>query len=162
MIKSVLSAALMGAVLSFVPFSTAFAGGQVLTVEVDESQILQLPKTPGAIVIGNPSVADVSIQGQKIFVHGRGYGETNLTILDLEGNQMANFNLVGINTKQTTLQVFRGVERSSYSCAPSCEAQVQLGDSGAHMSNTISQLGAKMGLASGVNTVEAAAPTNPQ
>jgi Flp pilus assembly secretin CpaC len=161
MIKTALSFALSCTVASILAFSPAYAGGQLLTVEVDESQILQLPKAPGAIVIGNPSVADVSIQGQKIFVHGRGYGQTNLTILDLEGNQMANFSLVGVHSQPTTISVYRGLERSSYSCAPNCEAQVQVGDSQAFMSQTIGQLNAKMGLATGTVTAESSAPSAP-
>jgi Flp pilus assembly secretin CpaC len=161
MIKSALSAVLLSAVVSCFPFMSAHAGGQVLTVEVDESQILQLPKTPGAIVVGNPSIADVSIQGQKIFVHGRGFGQTNLTILDLEGNQMANFSLVGVHSQPATVSVFRGAERFSYSCYPNCEAQVQVGDNTGFLSTTVSQMGAKMGLATGSNVAEAAAPSSP-
>jgi Flp pilus assembly secretin CpaC len=162
MMKSALSVALFGAVLSCVPLMSAQAGGQVLTVEVDESQILQLPKQPGAIVVGNPSIADVSIQGQKIFVHGRGFGQTNLTILDLEGNQMANFSLVGVHSQPATIQVYRGTERYSYSCMPNCEATVQVGDNSSFMSGTASQMNAKMGLATGSNTSEAAAPAQAQ
>ncbi len=162
MIKSVLFTVLAGAAMMCFPLATAQAGGQILTVEVDESQILQLPKAPGAIVVGNPSIADVSIQGQKIFVHGRGFGQTNLTILDLEGNQMANFSLVGVHSQPATISVYRGAERYSYSCMPNCEAQVQVGDNTQFMSLTASQLGAKMGLATGSNIAEAAAPQQPQ
>jgi Flp pilus assembly secretin CpaC len=162
MIKSVLFTVLAGAAVMCFPLASAQAGGQILTVEVDESQILQLPKAPGAIVVGNPSIADVSIQGQKIFVHGRGFGQTNLTILDLEGNQMANFSLVGVHSQPATISVYRGAERYSYSCMPNCEAQVQVGDNTQFMSLTASQLGAKMGLATGSNIAEAAAPQQPQ
>jgi hypothetical protein len=45
---------------------------------------------------------------------------------------------------------------------PNCEAQVQVGDNAAFMSMTSSQLGAKMGLATGSNVSEAAAPQAPQ
>jgi Flp pilus assembly secretin CpaC len=162
MIKSVLAFALFSAVGFGLPLIPAYAGSQVLAVEVDESQILQLPKAPGAIVIGNPSIADVSIQGQKIFVHGRGFGQTNLTILDLEGNQMANFSLVGVHSQPTSIAVFRGPERFSYSCYPNCETQVQVGDNSGYVSNTAGQLSAKMGLANGSTIAEAAAPQAPQ
>jgi Flp pilus assembly secretin CpaC len=162
MIKSALSAVLMSAVVSCFQVVSAQAGGQVLTVEVDESQILQLPKQPGAIVVGNPAIADVSIQGQKIFVHGRGFGQTNLTILDLEGNQMANFSLVGVHSQPASVAVFRGPDRFSYSCLPNCEAQVQVGDNTTFLATTASQLGTKMGLATGSTITEAAAPAAPQ
>ena len=61
---------------------------------------MSLPTAPGAIVIGNPSIADVSIQGQNIFIHGRSFGQTNLIILDLQGNQVANFDLMVKHTAE--------------------------------------------------------------
>jgi Flp pilus assembly secretin CpaC len=95
MIKAKLFTLLAGVVVFLATGISAQAEVQTLAVAVDESQILQLPAQPGAIIIGNPSIADVSIQGQKLFVHGRSFGETNLIILDLQGNQIASFQLVG-------------------------------------------------------------------
>jgi Pilus formation protein N terminal region len=142
--------------------STAAHAGQLLEIEVDESQIMTLPSTPGAIVIGNPSIADVSIQGQKIFVHGRGFGQTNLTILDLQGNQIANFDVVGKQTKSSALAVFRGPDRYSFSCATFCEAEAQIGDQQDRMLGILAQNSAKIELATGNKTAEAAAPQAPQ
>jgi Flp pilus assembly secretin CpaC len=140
----------------------AAVAGQVLAVEVDHSQILTLPATPGAIVIGNPAIADVSIQGKQIFIHGRGFGQTNLTILDLQGNQIVNFELVGKNTKTSALAVYKGSDRYSYACMPYCEAEIQVGDKTEYVSGILAQNSAKMELATGNKTAEAAAPQAPQ
>jgi hypothetical protein len=142
--------------------SASAQAGQLLEIEVDESQIMTLPSTPGAIVIGNPSIADVSIQGQKIFVHGRGFGQTNLTILDLQGNQIANFDVVGKQTKSSAFAVFRGPDRYSFSCATFCEAEAQIGDQQDRMLGILAQNSAKIELATGNKTAEAAAPQAPQ
>jgi Pilus formation protein N terminal region len=156
---------IFAAILGFSALSMAVPSaeaGQLLEIEVDESQIMTLPSTPGAIVIGNPAIADVSIQGQKIFVHGRGFGQTNLTILDLQGNQIANFNVVGKQTKSSALALFRGPDRYSYSCATYCEAEAQIGDQQERMLGILAQNSAKIELATGNKTAEATAPQAPQ
>jgi hypothetical protein len=158
MIKTVAVRAAIGMAMMLGLAAPALAEAQTILVEVDESRIMEMPAAPGAIVIGNPSIADVSIQGRKLFIHGRGYGQTNLTILDLDGNQIGNFSLIGTHNQPSSIAVFRGPERYSYSCANFCEAQVQVGDNGGFMSETASQLGKKMGLATNSKVDEAAAP----
>jgi hypothetical protein len=138
------------------------SAGQILTVEVDESQILTLPSTPGAIIIGNPAIADVSIQGQKLIVHGRGFGQTNLTILDLDGNQIANFDVIGKHTQVSAVALYRGPSRFSYSCSTYCEYEVQVGDNLEHLAGLLSAASGKIEMATGNKTAEAAAPQAPQ
>lgn len=136
--------------------------GQILTVEVDESRVLTLPATPGAIVVGNPAIADVSVQGQRIFIHGRSFGQTNLTILDLDGNTIADFDLVGKHTQVSSVALFKGTNRYSYSCATYCESEIQVGDDANYVSSLISVTSGKIELATGNKTAEAAAPQAPQ
>jgi Pilus formation protein N terminal region len=138
--------------------------GQVLTIEVDESQMLTLPTPPGAIIIGNPSIADVSVQGQQIFIHGRGFGQTNLTILDLQGNQIASFSVMGKHTQESAVAIYKGGvnARYSYSCAPLCEPELQTGDNEVYFGNTAAQTSKKFELATGNKTAEAEAPAAPQ
>jgi Pilus formation protein N terminal region len=139
---------------------------QTIAVKIDQSQILQLPAMPGAIVIGNPSVADVSIQGQKLFIHGRAFGQTNLTILDLQGNQMANFNLVGTLQQDDLVTVYKGgasgAQRYSLSCVGTCAPNLQVGDQRDFFTELATQIGAKSGLASGTPSAESRAPEAPQ
>jgi Pilus formation protein N terminal region len=161
MIKRLLPAALLGLTCLVATSMSAYAG-QVLTVEVDESQILTLPTAPGAIVIGNPSIADVSIQGQKIFIHGRGFGQTNITILDLQGEQIANFDVIGKHTQVSNVAVFKGPKRYSYACSTYCESEIQVGDEEGYVKGLLSATSAKIELATGNKTAEAAAPAAPQ
>jgi hypothetical protein len=165
-IRSILAATALLAVSSLV----AKAETQTLVVPVDESQILQLPTMPGAIVIGNPAIADVSIQGQKLFVHGRSFGQTSLTILDLKGEQVASFNLVGTIAQESQVTMFKGaaagifpgVRRFTYSCAGTCQSNLQVGDDDDAFSVRMKQTSAKIQLATGSSTAEAAAPEAPQ
>ncbi len=160
MTKTKLVSILLGAVA--VLSVAAHAESQTIVVAVDESQIMQLPTQPGAIIIGNPSIADVSIQGQQLFVHGRSFGQTNLTILDLQGKQIANFKLVGTLEQESLVTVYRGPRRFSYSCTGSCQSNLQTGDDGEFFRTVNEQTRSKNDLASGSTTAEAKAPEAPQ
>jgi hypothetical protein len=162
MIKTSILSLLTGAAVYLAATITAQAEIQTLTVAVDESQILQLPAQPGAIIVGNPSIADVSIQGQKLFVHGRSFGHTNLIILDLQGNQIASFKLVGQLAQDTLLTVYRGPKRYSYSCVGTCQTNLQVGDDKDYTELTKKQTEDKFGLATGSETAETKAPEAPQ
>ena len=170
MIKASICSILTGAVFLAVASIASRAESQKIFVPVDESQILQLPSIPGAVVIGNPSIADVSIQGQKLFVHGRSFGQTNLTILDMQGEQIANFQLVGTIAQDTQLSLYKGgtiekghlARRLTYSCAPTCESSLQVGDNEAYFESIRLEMSKKMELATGSTTAEAPPPQAPQ
>jgi Pilus formation protein N terminal region len=140
---------------------------QVLEVEVDKSRMLTISGTPGAIVIGNPSIADVTSNGDKIFVHGRNFGETNLLILDLQGNTIAEFDLITRHVNNAAMAIYKGstnngVSRSSYSCYPLCESDMQVGDNVIYFKTLIEEASDKTKFATGSETSEAQAPAAPQ
>ena len=87
--KSVYWSILLGGAVMLMAAHQSFAG-QPLTVQMDKSQLITVASDPGAVVIGNPSIADISVNGKQIFIHGHGFGDTNLQILDTAGNQIAN------------------------------------------------------------------------
>lgn len=153
-------------------FSNMASAQQLISVEIDHSQMISIATNPGAVVIGNPSIADVSIQGDKMFIHGRTFGQTNLIVLDLEGNQILSYELSVKHVSSTALAVFRGdgagvyggggVARFSYSCAPYCEAELQTGDQKGFFDDVLGQASAKTKFATGSETAEAKAPAAPQ
>jgi Pilus formation protein N terminal region len=142
---------------------TAFANaGQMLEIQSDESQMLTIAKSPGAVIVGNPSIADVSIDGTRVFVHGRGFGQTTLLILDAEGEQIASFDIAVKHTQVTNVALFRGTNRFSYSCAPYCESELQIGDDIDYFKGISDSMMKKMEISTGSKTAEAKAPTAPQ
>jgi Pilus formation protein N terminal region len=173
MFKSLQCCGLAGVVLSSA-FLLSMGGnanaGEVLAVESDRSIMVSLPASPGAIVIGNPSIADVSVNGDKLFVHGRGFGQTNLIVMDLNGNKVMDYELVVRNAAESVVAVYTpgvtfggsGALRRSYTCLPNCEAQMQVGDDNVFFSNTLIQNSEKLKLGTGNQTAEAAAPAAPQ
>jgi Pilus formation protein N terminal region len=173
MIKSLKCCGLAGVVLSSA-FLSSMGGNanaaEVLAVETDRSMMLTLSASPGAIVIGNPSIADVSVNGDKLFLHGRGFGQTNLIVMDLNGNKIMDYDLVVRNSSQSTVAVYTpgtvfggdGPGRRSYTCLPNCEAQMQVGDDDSYFTRTLTQNSVKLKLGTGSQTAEAAAPAAPQ
>jgi len=60
--------------------SPALAGStESYKVELNKTEIVRLPGAAASVIIGNPKIADVTVQSSDLlFVVGRGYGETNL------------------------------------------------------------------------------------
>lgn len=144
--------------LAFLHTSASFAA-QELVIETDRTQLITISGNPGTVVIGNPSIADVTVHGNKIFVHGRAYGSTNLIILDEDGNQLSALEITVRLGGQNNLLVYKAGARFSYVCAPACEGTLQSGDS-ADFFGDISKMDAKKaGLATGkASTEQEAAP----
>lgn len=110
------------------------ATAQTYSVELNKTEVVQLAMPASAIVIGNPDIADVSVHSDRtIFVVGRGYGETNLVILDQEGQVVVNANVQVTNTlSRNGVRVFKGdsMNRQTFNCAPYCQPAPVLGDAG--------------------------------
>ena len=104
--------------------------GSHYSVELNKTEVIYLPASAGAIVIGNPQIADVSIHSANtIFVVGRGYGETNLVVLDSAGHKIMDTDIQVVNNLPAHgVRVYNGAERETYSCAPYCQPSPILGD----------------------------------
>ena len=145
--------------LAFLYTSAAFAA-QELIIKTDQTQLINISGNPGAVVIGNPSIADATVHGDKIFVHGRAYGSTNLIILDQNGNQLASLDITVQLGGENNVALYKAGSRFSYVCAPTCEATLQSGDQ-VDWFGDISKMDAKKsGTATGKSTVDdAVAPS---
>ena len=113
---------------------------QSYTVELNKTEIVRLPGAAASIIVGNPKIADVTVQSSDlIFVVGRGYGETNLIILDAQGNTMMNADLQVVNTlPRNGVRLYNGKSRETYSCIPFCGPSPVLGDEGEFISGNTS------------------------
>lgn len=108
----------------------AQAGDQIFRVDLNKTEVVRLPASAGSIVIGNPAIADVSIQSPNtVFVVGRGYGETNLIVMDRQGRTMMDADIQVTSVTPTHgVRLFNGSVRQTYSCAPYCQPSPILGD----------------------------------
>ena len=114
-----------------VPKRVADAGDDgEISVFLDQARLVKLPERVATLVIGNPLIADVSLQsGSLMVVTGKGYGVTNVVALDRNGVTLMERPVQVKGTEASTLVVYRGMQRETYSCAPICEPRVTLGDS---------------------------------
>lgn len=112
-------------------------------VELNRTEVVHLPQAAAAIVVGNPSVADVSVHSEDtIFLVGRGFGDTNIIILNKAGETVMNANIAVVGSSSTNnVRVFAGgaAERSTYNCSPYCQPSPNLGDATAFIGANSSQ-----------------------
>lgn len=121
-----------------------------IAVNVDQAKLVRLPGKVATIVVGNPLIADVTLQpGGMLVVTGKGYGATNFIALDRAGEILIDRQIQVEGPSDRLVTVYRGVERESYSCVPLCQRRVTLGDSDAYFNNTMSQAGSLSSNASG-------------
>jgi Flp pilus assembly secretin CpaC len=123
------------------------AAGETLSVVLDQAKVIKMPDGVSTVIVGNPLIADVSVQsGGLLVLTGKGYGVTNLLALDRNGAVVME-RAVNVEGPQDNLIVYRGTERESYSCAPNCERRITLGDSPAYFNATLAQSGSRTGQA---------------
>jgi hypothetical protein len=111
-----------------------------LGVVLDQATLMKLPEKVATIVIGNPTIADVAVQsGGLVVVTGKGYGTTNLIVLDRAGSVLMERQIIVRGASNGAVSVYRGVERETYSCTPDCERRITLGDSVNYFGASIAQ-----------------------
>jgi hypothetical protein len=122
---------LLSAVLSMVALSAPSYAADLISVPLDKAQILHLPDRAATIVIGNPLIADLSIQpGGLAVITGKSYGETNFVVLDRGGIVLTEKTVeVTFPNEQGVVVVYRGADRNTYRCTPDCSRRLTLGDS---------------------------------
>ena len=128
-----------------------------IAVNVDQAKLVRLPGKVATIVVGNPLIADVTLQpGGMIVVTGKGYGATNFIALDRGGEILVDRQIQVEGPSDRLVTVYRGVDRESYSCMPVCQRRVTLGDSDTYFTTTMNQAGALNSNASGTAGATAA------
>ncbi len=107
-----------------------FHANQAYSVEINKTEIVRLPVAASAVVIGNPAIADVSVHAaDTLFVVGRGYGETNLIVLDSNGHTIMDTDIQVLQKPSAnSVRVFNRSARQSYNCAPNCQPSPIIGD----------------------------------
>jgi hypothetical protein len=118
-----------------------------LLVRYDQSQLIRLPRPVSEIIIGNPSIADVNVQGgNMLVVTGKTFGITNIIALDADKNVIQDQRVIVEQDDRRTVVVYRGSLRHSYTCAPTCSPASVVGDAQEYFDATIKAAQTKAGL----------------
>jgi len=109
--------------------AAAVAADDTIDVTIDFAKILKLDRVAETIIIGNPSIADASVNDEQTLVlTGKTAGTTNLIAIDQDGKEILHTTLrVSSDIRQLTT-VFYGKARQTFSCAPVCEQVISVGD----------------------------------
>jgi len=100
----------------------ASTAAEPLTVAIDHSSRLNVQGAAASVVVGNPQVADVTVvDSHTLFVSGRGYGETDVVVLDGAGRTIYAGEIMVGTPGSGRVSVYRGAERTDMACAPGCE-----------------------------------------
>ena len=111
---------------------------------MDQVRPYALKKPAQSIVVGNPSIADVTIQdGSNLLLFGKAPGLTNIYIFDEEGKTVENLHIRVRTPSNDMLVVHRGVDRTTYNCTTNCEATVTVGDAATVFSDVSQQVSEK-------------------
>jgi Flp pilus assembly secretin CpaC len=110
----------------------------LVSVNANMARVLRLSAPASTVIIGNPAVADVTIQDpQTLVLTGKSFGRTNMIILDSRGDPIADTMVEVTQLVSDTITVFMGNQRTSLSCAPTCQPTIMLGDDGSYTSQVI-------------------------
>ena len=121
-----------------------------INVNVDQAKLVKLPSRVATIVVGNPLIADVTLQnGGILVVTGKGYGATNFIAMDRTGEVLVDRQIQVEGPTEELVTVYRGVDRETYSCTPVCQRRITLGDGGDYFKATMDQAGSLSSTATG-------------
>jgi Flp pilus assembly secretin CpaC len=126
MLRTLVGLALLATLL---PQAAGAAENDPVSVKVNMARVLRISTPAATVIVGNPGVADVTIQDpQTLVLTGRSYGQTNLIILDVQGNPIADTVVEVIQAQSDVVTVYMGERRTSVSCSPVCQPIMMIGD----------------------------------
>lgn len=128
-----LRAALRGVVVVAAMLPASGLAAQELVVKYDQSQLLRLPRPVAEIIIGNPSIADVTVQsGNLLVITGKTFGITNVIALDADRNVIQDQRVMVMREEARVVNLQKGSRRETYNCTPNCNPSLVVGDDNAY------------------------------
>jgi hypothetical protein len=92
-----------------------------IRVEINHAEIVHLDADAQIVHIANPAVADVVLESPRLlFIVGLAPGETGLFVLDANGNELINTDLLVTPNLDHEVTVNRNAVELTYSCSPRC------------------------------------------
>ena len=114
---------------------------ETIVVFLDQSRLMQLPDRAANVIVGNPLIADLSIQpGGLTVITGKSYGITNFIVTDRKGAVLMEKSVEVSGLGDRTVVVYRGADRETYSCTPMCSRRLTLGDAPEYFEKTLGEI----------------------
>ena len=117
-----------------------------LIVPYDQSQLVRLSRPVAEVIIGNPSIADVTVQGANLLVvTGKTFGITNIIALDADRKIIKDQRVIVERDENRVVNLHKAGVRQSYSCTPNCSPTLTIGDDAAYFDQIQKHSAAKTG-----------------
>ncbi len=147
---------LLGA-LVLIAIATPTVAAEPIVVALDQARIIKLPDRAATVVIGNPLIADLSLQHSGIgVITGKSYGSTNVVALDRAGAVLMERTIEVTGPSDPIVVVYRGATRETYSCTPDCSRRLTLGDFPDYFDKTLSEITTRDAQSAGIAASSAA------
>lgn len=116
---------IVGAVISVAGLAamSAPASAEGISIVMNQARIVKLAREADTVIVGNPEIADASVQDASTLVlTGRGFGVTNLVVLDVQGRPIIDEQVVVSRQAANSVRVYRRAAVQTLSCTPLCES----------------------------------------
>ncbi len=117
------SSFMFAALLAATAFALPAKAGAGIEVTMNQARIVKLTRPADTIVVGNPAIADASVQdASTIVLTGKGFGVTNLVVLDQEGSPIIDEQVTVVRQTASSVRIYRRASVQTMSCTPYCES----------------------------------------
>jgi Flp pilus assembly secretin CpaC len=107
----------------------AAQAAEPISIYIDRAKVMRISRPAETVIIGNPLIADATIQdNQMLIITGRSYGTTNLIVLDSNGQPIADELLTVQAADDAQVTVYKRADRQTLSCNPDCGPMMSIGD----------------------------------
>ena len=94
-----------------------------IEVTMNQAKIIKLSRAADTIIVGNPDIADASVQdASTVVLTGKGFGVTNLVVLDEAGAPIIDEQISVSRSTAETVRIYRRATVQTLSCTPYCES----------------------------------------
>lgn len=100
-----------------------------LWLTIDQARLYTFDEPVGSIVVGNPSIADVTVKSSReLVLFGKMPGSTSLAFFDKEGAPLRQLTIRVQNPTANVVTLQAGTTRYTFSCTNLCEQTNTIGD----------------------------------
>lgn len=94
-----------------------------IKIVMNQAKVVKLARPADTIVIGNPLIADASVQDSTtVVLTGKGFGVTNFVVLDIDGAPIVDEEVFVTRGDARSVRVYRRSDIQTLSCTPNCES----------------------------------------
>jgi len=156
MIKSLTKLALLFS-SALIPLAAGVAKAEDLVVQYDQARLLTLDQPAANVIVGNPSIADVTLKSTKLLVvTGKTFGVTNLMVLNEDDKVIYNTRIMVKSDESKVVTLTRGGDKYTYNCVPTCQPVLKVGDETKFYSEVATAAQQKMKISEGGGSSAAA------